>query len=436
MPPRHQRLRATASSGSDSRSDGESGDDSDASRDHASSSSSAGERQSDDDSGDEERGASRRGRKDRSARQGRRRNALLVTGLIVLLLVAIGAAVWFYVRQSAGLVSPTGVLAGAGGTKATAGEPGSTGGGTVGAGGAGSGGSSKVVAVSGGSTFSSQASAKDGAGGDKSTRKPTASASLGDSQPSSAASASSSKSNSSTSGCKKGVGFNDAKYTVKLDICWGYNWASTGGEGIREGAMYVPMLRSWGAETDGWMDNANKAIKAGATHVLGFNEPDHPKQANLSPKDAAQLWLDQIEPLAGSAKLVSPGVTNGVKLDNGSAMGVPWLQEFLEACSKCTIDAVALHWYTDAGNTAYFTRYMEESHAALNKPIWLTEFMGTGTPDKQKDFVNFAVPWLEQQDWIERYAGFGAFLDNEIASFIASDDGKLNDLGKAYSNAK
>lgn len=86
--------------------------------------------------------------------------------------------------------------------------------------------------------------------------------------------------------------------------------------------------------------------------------------------------------------------------------------------------------------------------------------MGTGTPDEQKTFVEFAVPWLEKQDWIERYAAFGPslrpllprsvdraltptlpplagdFLDNPVAEFIASDDGSLNDLGKAYSNAK
>lgn len=73
-----------------------------------------------------------------------------------------------------------------------------------------------------------------------------------------------------------------------------------------------------------------------------FNEPDLPEQANLSPALAAQLWKDHVEPLAGSAKLVSPAVTNGLKLDNGTSMGVPWLKEFLDACAGCTVDAVAV----------------------------------------------------------------------------------------------
>lgn len=88
--------------------------------------------------------------------------------------------------------------------------------------------------------------------------------------------------------CKKGVGYNDAKYTEKLDICWGYNWASSGE--IKQGAMYIPMLyvvilrvhrvtcpdemqisrTRWGEKSlEGWSDNAKKAIEAGATHILG-----------------------------------------------------------------------------------------------------------------------------------------------------------------------
>ncbi|GAA5923670.1 hypothetical protein JCM3775_000466 [Rhodotorula graminis] len=235
--------------------------------------------------------------------------------------------------------------------------------------------------------------------------------------------------------CKKGVGYNDAKYTTQLDVCWVYDWSSAGGAGIKDGAMYVPML--WGPkQVDGWEDNAKKALAAGATHVLGFNEPDLPEQANLSPSAAAQLWKDHVEPLAGTAKLVSPAVTNGVKLDNGTSMGVLWLVDFLAACDRCTVDAVALHWYDSARNTAYFTSYLEDSHKTLNKPIWLTEFMGTGTPAEQKTFLEFAVPYLEKQDWVERYAAFGDFLDNPVAEFIAADDGSLNDLGKAYSEAK
>mgnify|MGYP002719022803 CR=1 FL=1 len=144
-------------------------------------------------------------------------------------------------------------------------------------------------------------------------------------------------------------------------------------------------------------------------------------------------------------------------------MGVPWLLDFVAACDGCTIDAYAvslvrcklltasktadlssirkLHWYDAAGsvrrtrhlrsqpvlskpthriltgellthsNTDYFTSYLTDAHAKLKKPIWLTEFMGRGTLEEQKKFLQFAVPWLEKQDFIERYAVFGECME-------------------------
>lgn len=74
-----------------------------------------------------------------------------------------------------------------------------------------------------------------------------------------------------------------------------------------------------------------------------FNEPDNAGQSNISPADAAALWLEYIEPFASQAKLVSPAITNG-----GAPSGVTWMQDFLGNCTTCTIDAIAMHWYDTA----------------------------------------------------------------------------------------
>lgn len=73
-----------------------------------------------------------------------------------------------------------------------------------------------------------------------------------------------------------------------------------------------------------------------------FNEPDLAEQANMPPLEAAIVWKAEIENFSGSAKLVSPGVTNGVKTPDGKKMGVPWLLDFVAACTDCTIDAYAV----------------------------------------------------------------------------------------------
>ncbi|GAA6058881.1 hypothetical protein JCM10212_002825 [Sporobolomyces blumeae] len=290
-----------------------------------------------------------------------------------------------------------------------------------------------------GTTMSTKTSTTGSSATDSSTSdpKPTKSGDSGASSPSTATPTGTSSSSSSGGSlkCKKGIGYNDAKLTLQLDLCWAYNWANAPGGTLSSGVMFVPML--WGEKMlEGWATAADAAINDGATHILGFNEPDLNTQADMSPLEAASLWSSAIEPLATrDVKLISPAVTNGVATPEGAPMGVPWLKQFIKACDKCTIDAVALHWYDSAGNIEYFQTYLEDAHTALSKPIWLTEYMGTGTDDERVSMIVTTVDWLEKQDWIEAYAAFGDFCDNDVANFVDCD-GNLNTLGQAYSNAK
>ncbi|KAM0749946.1 hypothetical protein T439DRAFT_279891, partial [Meredithblackwellia eburnea MCA 4105] len=195
-------------------------------------------------------------------------------------------------------------------------------------------------------------------------------------------------------------------------ISWAYNWANAAGGSLSSGVEYVPMM--WGQKSqDGWSAAAKAAIAAGSTHLLGFNEPDLAEQANMDVATAVNLWKSVMEPLKGSAKLVSPAVTNGNQAN--PPVGIPWLQQFIAQCTGCQIDAVAVRSYDAASNTAYFKSYFSQAATTLNKPIWITEasyltrFMGTGSAADQATFVKDVVPWLEQQSFIERYAAFGEF---------------------------
>ncbi|GAA5938149.1 hypothetical protein JCM10213_000843 [Rhodosporidiobolus nylandii] len=356
-------------------------------------------------------------------------NNTIIILLIGLILLALAAAAFFYFRS--------GSTEDLDATSATTGS--SAGGGSTGAGG--SAGAAGETAKETGGTKTSTAPSSKPASSSSATAQPAAGSSGESATSASATEKGDASSNASAPAaataslkCKKGVGYNEAKFTKNLDsLCWAFNWASSGQGELNDGVMYVPQL--WGPDHVGdWDANAKAAIAAGASAVLGMNEPDLPEQANMAPAAAAELWKSVIEPLAGSAKLVAASTTNGVKLDNGTSMGVPWLKEFLGNCSDCTVDAIGLHWYDSAGNTAYFTSYLENAHDELKKPIWLTEFMGIGTPEEQATFVKFAVDYLEKQDWIEAYAAFGDFADNAVAEFV-NDDASLNDLGKAYNEA-
>lgn len=59
-------------------------------------------------------------------------------------------------------------------------------------------------------------------------------------------------------------------------------------------------------------------------------------------------------------------------------------------------------------NWCYFTGYLTDaSKTFANHSIWVTEFAGSGTTQEQQSFLKYALPWLETQSFIERYAGFG-----------------------------
>ena len=59
--------------------------------------------------------------------------------------------------------------------------------------------------------------------------------------------------------------------------------------------------------------------------------------SDISAKTAAEIWMQQIEPLA------KQGVKLGAPACTGAETGRQWTQEFLTACDNCTIDFIPVH---------------------------------------------------------------------------------------------
>jgi len=232
-----------------------------------------------------------------------------------------------------------------------------------------------------------------------------------------------------TSSSKRGVAYNSANLANLFSgtkVNWAYNWDSST-SGLDSGLEYVPML--WGSSADHtsvWAANAQKAINNGATHLLAFNEPDNPSQANLSPADAAKYYKQYMQPFAGKAKLGAPGITNGA-----GTWGIPWLTAFLGNCTGCTIDFVPIHWYESATNIAYFQSHVANAHAAAGVPIWVTEFAATsGTEAQIETFVSTVTSWMDNLPFIERYSYFMA-MPNSLVN--AAGNG-FSGYGSIYAN--
>jgi len=229
---------------------------------------------------------------------------------------------------------------------------------------------------------------------------------------------------STSTGGKRGIAYNEASFLPAFSsassVSWCYNWGGNTAT-VPSNFEFVPMLWGLGEHANNWERYADTAIAAGSTHLLAFNEPDHGEQASTGPQPAADGYMQHMQPYAGKAKLGAPAVTNG-----GGEMGLTWLGNFMSACSACTIDFVPVHWY-NGGDVAAFKTHMEKAYEVGGKrPIWITEFEAPGSIPEQVAFLAELLPWLDSQDWIERYSLFMASEGRMITG------GGLSEIGKAF----
>lgn len=92
---------------------------------------------------------------------------------------------------------------------------------------------------------------------------------------------------------------------------------------------FVPCF--WGPKySTHWEHRKNEMSKHLPKALLGFNEPDISGQSNLSPSDAASLWMKEIQPWkAKGVRLGSPQIV----------WDQNWLSSFMSSCKKkgCTV---------------------------------------------------------------------------------------------------
>ncbi|MEK8108322.1 glycosyl hydrolase [Micromonospora sp. M12] len=111
--------------------------------------------------------------------------------------------------------------------------------------------------------------------------------------------------------------------------------------------------------------------QAAGPHLLTFNEPDLPAQANMTVEQALDLWP---QVMATGSKLGSPAVAWGAPDPQG------WLDRFMTGAQARgqRVDFVTLHWFgadfTTPTAVDQLRRYLQAVYQRYRKPIWLTEF--------------------------------------------------------------
>ena len=222
---------------------------------------------------------------------------------------------------------------------------------------------------------------------------------------------------------------------LRLSCTWYYNWGflpRTLGcpEGARFAAEFVPMV--WGCLTgnctrnfpDDWREQWEAA---GVNTLMGFNEPDSPNMADMTPYEAAKYW-PQVDAVARSfsprLKLVGPGMTHWRPEDGSS----DWLDEFFDHLNKLhgpematRIDFLAQHDFT--GNIQNIMDKAKALYRKYGRKIYLTEFAVKAKRTKglrapTNDFLKKALPHLDNLYAIERYAWFSTLNDAAESIYV------------------
>lgn len=212
-----------------------------------------------------------------------------------------------------------------------------------------------------------------------------------------------------------------------LNLGWYYDW-NIGGSSSPD-LEYVPIRQN-----RHWPDLRQDWKSKGATHLLGFNEPDRPDQANMKVDDAISAWPVLLET---GLRLGAPATSDG---------GLNWLYEFMNKAdaAKLRVDFVPVHYYRamadpkDAKGAAdQFYRFLKGIHDQVKRPLWVTEWNNganwTKAPDpspaQQEDAVREMIKMLDDTPFVERYAIYNWV---EEARHIKNKDNSLTPAGEAY----
>lgn len=188
----------------------------------------------------------------------------------------------------------------------------------------------------------------------------------------------------------------------KLALGWFYNWNIS--DRSTTDLEYVPIRqkRDWPGLDHDWEE-------LGSLHLLGFNEPDRPDQANMKVDDAIALWPQLMK---SGLRVGSPAVSDG---------GLGWLYDFMQKADKAKlrVDFVAVHYYRAVGDPAnpaaaadQIYRFCKEIHDRTGRPIWLTEWNNGAnwtkapdpTPEQQRAAIKAMITKLDEAPFVERYA--------------------------------
>ncbi len=228
---------------------------------------------------------------------------------------------------------------------------------------------------------------------------------------------------------KKGwAGWDEHEYTI-TNSTWRYDW-NAGGTSTND-IEYTPIKQNLG-----WPSWSAINDKQNVTHLLGYNEPDHVEQSDVTVSEAIAAWPDFLK---SGLRLGAPATTN-----------FNWVIDFVKRCDELNyrVDYVAVHAYWGNDPAAYLNS-LSWVHNATGRPIWITEWnyganwTNEWWPDNTSALtsaneqyayqkIKAIVDFFDQTPWIERYSIYN-WVEDRRAIVL---NGELTKAGEYYAENK
>lgn len=228
-----------------------------------------------------------------------------------------------------------------------------------------------------------------------------------------------------------------ASGTAQMKASWFYTWSAD--RNSTADCEYVPIRQHIY-----WPSISTIAAKEASTHVLSFNEPDHPEQhKDCDCGSTISAW---------TATTKTPEMTRtGMRIGSPAPTDLSWLTEYAghvdDMAYRC--DYVALHAYWGPneanGADAWYNR-LKDVYQKTGRPIWITEWAYGASWTTEKWPSNYSeqleknraaifdiVNMLESCPFVERYSYYQ--WDTSSRRFI-NDDGWVTPAGRVYRSTK
>ncbi len=188
----------------------------------------------------------------------------------------------------------------------------------------------------------------------------------------------------------------------KVNATWFYSWSADQSSTTNQEYSLIRQNGGWPSWSQIWG-------KENVSHLLGFNEPDHTEQSNLTVSQAVAQWPDLLK---SGLRVGSPACTN-----------FTWLYNFMDSCKtkNYRVDYVAIHAYWANKTPQSWYNDLKAIHEKTGRPIWITEWnnganwttetwptadrsLSDANAQKQLNDLKNILQVLDTAHFVERYA--------------------------------